>query len=59
MVDLNLTLCYVLTSLLVSAVPIAFSNKVVFTFPEFPYKETSKNVSTGISKIIATYTMFI
>lgn len=45
--DLNLTLCCVVTSLIASAVTISPSDKVVFSFPEFPYKETSKNVSQG------------
>ncbi|XP_034239801.1 uncharacterized protein LOC117644427 isoform X2 [Thrips palmi] len=43
MPELNLTLCCIVTSLIASAVTIAPADKVVFSFPEFPYKETGKN----------------
>lgn len=46
MAGLLLALCCLLTCLLTAALAVSPGHKVVFTFPEFPYKETSKNVST-------------
>jgi hypothetical protein len=37
-----------ITTILVS---LSFEQKVTYTFPEFPYKETNKNVSSTIQFI--------